>query len=139
MPSDLVQDRPGDLEFSFNWLVRIRGGANCNVLATLYLPKLLTQQISRMLLGIDLLFEINAVAQLHEFVGITRIAVFACELASTVRIYGPGEWHAAASAAVQKRTHRQGEVLNFMPLAYALAMRGQLGDADQALRLRIWE
>ena len=84
-----------------------------------------------MLLDVDLLLEIHAVAHFHEFVGVTGVAVFAGELAAAIGIDGPFEGHAHTGTAVEQGTNRQGEVFDFVSLAERFALGCQSGDADQ--------
>jgi hypothetical protein len=47
------------------------------------------------LLDVDFLLELGAVAHLHELVGVAGVTIFAGELAAAVRVDGPGEGQAA--------------------------------------------
>jgi hypothetical protein len=82
-----------------------------------------------MLLHKDLLFEVDAVAHFHEFVGVAGITVFAGELASAVGIDCPSKGHANAGAPVEQRTDGKGEVFNLVPLTHGFPQRSQAGDA----------
>ena len=61
-----------------------------------------------MLLDVDLLLEVLAVAHFHEFVGVAGVAIFAAELAAAIRIDGPGEGHAALADATVQQGRRGG-------------------------------
>src|SRR5579862_9092268 len=93
-----------------------------------------------MLLDVDLLLELHAVAHFHELVGIAGITVPASELAAAVRIDGPGEGHGApAVAAVQQRLRRKREVFDIVSLAKRFSLRGETGDAHEAGLIEGWE
>src|SRR5438874_10360552 len=103
MPRKFFENRPGDLQLALNRLVWVGGRADSNLLARLHFANFLSQKFSRMLLGINLLLELDTVTHLHELVRIARITIFAGELASPVRIDGPGKRHLSpAHAAVQQ-------------------------------------
>src|SRR5947209_12695550 len=71
-------------------LIRIGGGPYRDAFVGCDFAQLLLQQPRRMFLYVDLAFEIRWVF-LHVLVGISRVAVFAGEFATAVRIYAPGK------------------------------------------------
>jgi hypothetical protein len=84
------------------------------------------------LLDVDFLLELCAVAHFHKFMSVAGIAVAAAELAATVRVDGPGERHSSlAVATIQQGFRGESEVFDFVSLAQGLALRGQPGDADE--------
>src|SRR5438552_13463784 len=131
MSRQLLHNGARDFKLPLRWLIRIGCRANGNLLAVFYAAQLLPQQVGGVLLDVNLLLEIHAVAHLHKFVGVARVAIFAGELAAAIRIDRPGKRHTRHIAAVEQRTHRQGEVLYFMPEAKRFAGRRQPGNADQ--------
>src|SRR5579864_2733635 len=131
MPRKLLQNRPRDLELFLYRLIGIGRRPNCNIFSSFHPAQFLTQKFSRLLLGINLLLELKAVAHLHKLVGVARVTIFAGKLAPAVRIDRPCERHARAGAAVEQRPHRKRKVLDFMPLAHTFAMRRQPGNAAQ--------
>src|SRR6476620_10426585 len=100
MPRDLLKDCSCDLELLFDRLIRISCSPQRDVFARLDFAQFLPEQVSRVLLGVDLLFELNPVAHLHKLMRITRITIFAGKLAPAVRIYCPGKRHTPARAAI---------------------------------------
>ena len=68
------------------------------------------QQHRRILLHVNLLLEFAAI-QLHIFVRVARVAVFARKLAPAIRIDRPLKRHAIGIAAIQNRSHRQQKIL----------------------------
>src|SRR5207244_13132723 len=65
-------------------------------------------------------------AHFHELVGVAGVAVAASELASAVRVDGPGEGHLAiANAAVQQRLGRQREVFDLVAFAQGFSGGGK--------------
>jgi hypothetical protein len=90
-----------------------------------------------MLLDENLLLEFHAVAHLHEFVGVARIAVFASKLASTVGIDGPRKRHPRGGTAIEQRLHQQGEVLNIVSFGERLTRCRQARNSNQARRRRL--
>src|SRR5215471_13181547 len=119
------------LEALFRWLIRIGCGAYGDLLARLYLAKFLAKQVRGVLLDVDLALEVQAIAHLHELMGVARVAVFAGKLAAPVRIDGPAEGHALDCAAVQQRLHRQCEVFDIVPFANGLSLGRQARDANK--------
>src|ERR1700733_10927636 len=84
-----------------------------------------------MLLDENFLFKVDAISQLHKVVGVARIAVFAGELAPTIRIDRPGKRHARASTAIEQGPDRQGEIFDLVSLTEGFALRSQASDADE--------
>src|ERR1041384_1475090 len=101
MPSKFLQDGSRNLQLLLDRLIGIGSCAYRDILPGFDLPKLLAQQISRVLLGKNLLLKFDAIPHLHELVRVARIAILAGEFATPIRIDGPGKWHEAATAAVQ--------------------------------------
>ena len=101
VPSQLLQDCSRHLVVLLRGLIRIGGSADGDFLAWFHLTELLAQESGGMLLDVNLLLEIGAVVHLHELMGVTGVAVFAGELATAIRINGPGKGHARAGRAVQ--------------------------------------
>src|SRR5947208_15956668 len=93
MPRKFFENRPRDLQLALDRLIRIGSRADRNLLARFYLANFLPQKFSRVLLGINLLLELDTVTHLHELVGVARITIFAGKLASPVRIDRPGKRH----------------------------------------------
>src|SRR5260370_1741070 len=103
MERELFEDAARDFVAALGGLVRVGRGAQGNAFPRLDTSEVAAQQLRCVLLYVDLLLELPAVAQLHEFVGIARVAILAAKFAAAVRIDGPGEGHAAtAGAAVQQ-------------------------------------
>src|SRR5258708_14695681 len=125
MARELFENAAGDLVTALGRLVRIGRGSQGDAFARLDLFQIAPQQFRRVLLDIDFLFKLPAIAQFHEFVGVTRIAILAAELAPAVRIDGPGKRHATpADAAVQQTLRWKREVFYLMALAQGFAIRG---------------
>src|SRR6476646_938663 len=102
MPSKFFENRARDFKLALNWLIRISGGADRNLLSRLHFANFLSQKLSRVLLDINLLLELDAVPHLHELVGVACVAIFAGKLASAIWVDRPGKRHlTAADAAVQ--------------------------------------
>src|SRR5205085_7910076 len=80
---------------------------------------------------INLALKIQAVAHLHELVGIARVTILARKLAPPIWIDGPGKRHARRAAAVQDGTRWQSEVFDVVTFAQRDPLTGELGDADQ--------
>src|SRR5438128_9739850 len=114
-------------------LVWIGRRADGDLLSCLNPAKFLAQQVSRMLLGINLLLELNAVAHFHELMCVTRIAIFAGEFAPAIWIDRPGKGHLPpADASVQEGTHWVGEVFDVVAFAHTLPLRGEACNAHQS-------
>src|SRR5258708_1065947 len=97
-------------------------------------PHVLRQQRRRILFHKNLFLEIFPV-QLHVFVRVPRIAVFASKLASTVGVDRPFKRHALEIASIQDRSHRHQQILRPLRRA-ALSLRDgrvgcEAGDANQ--------
>src|SRR5208282_2650748 len=93
------------------------------------------KQCRRLLLDENLSFELHAVAQFHELVGIARIAILASELAAAIRIDGPGKRKIApAYHPIEQRSRPEREVLDVVPLAERLPGSRNPCDADQLRR-----
>src|SRR5690242_14816539 len=104
MTSELFEDSARHFVASLGGLIGISRGAESNRLVTFYFAQFMAQQVRRVLLDVNFLLELHAVAHLHELVGVAGVAVAAAELASAIGIDGPGEGHLAiADAAVQQR------------------------------------
>src|SRR5579864_6103490 len=131
MPRKLLQNRPRDLELLLDRLIGIGRRPNRNVFSAFNPPQFLAQEFGGVLLGINLLLELKAVARFHKLVRVARVAIFAGKLAPAVRIDRPCKRHARAGAAVEQRPHRKRKVLDFVTLAHTFAMRRQPGNADQ--------
>ena len=137
MPRELFENAARDFVAALGRLVRIGGGAERNGFAWLDPPQFAAQQFRSVLLDVDFLLELGAVAHFHEFVGVAGIAVFAGKFAAAVRIDGPGERQVAvAYAAVQQGFRREREVFNVVAFAQGFAFRGEPRDADQRGFLR---
>ena len=90
------------------------------------------QQFGSVLLDIDLLLELRAVAHFHELMRVAGIAIFAGELTAAIGIDGPDEREtASAGTAVQQGTSGQGEVFNVVALAKRFTLRRKAGNTDQ--------
>ncbi len=131
MPGQFFQDGAGHFEAALGGLIGIGGGSDGNLLPRLHPAQFLPQQVGGMLLDVDLLLEIHAVAHFHELVGVAGVAVFAGKLAAAIGIDGPLEGHAHAGAAVEQGTHGQSEVFDFVSLAEGFGLGRQARDADQ--------
>ncbi len=108
MARELFENAARDFVAALGRLVRIGCGAERNGFARLDRSQFVPQQVRGVLLDVDLLLELRAVAHFHEFVGVAGIAVLAGEFATSVGIDGPGEGHpAAADAAVQQGFRRR--------------------------------
>jgi hypothetical protein len=86
-----------------------------------------------MLFDEDLALEIHAIAQLHEFVGVAGITVFAAELAAAIRIDHPCEWHTPGDATRKHAAVFDGQVLNVVAVREGLPFGGKSGDTNQRL------
>ena len=64
---------------------------------------------------------------------VAGVAIAAAELASPVRIDGPGKGHLApADTTIQQRLRFQREVFDIVSFTHRLAFRCEAGNADQA-------
>ncbi len=114
--------RARDFVAALGGLVRIGSSAEGDGFAGLYPAQFLAQQFGGVLLDVDFLFELHAVAHLHELVGVARVAVLAAELAAAIGIDGPGEGQSAvADAAVQQRLGGEREVFDVVAFAQRFA------------------
>jgi hypothetical protein len=101
MQRKLFQNPASHLIAPFGGLIGIGSSAERNGFVRLDAPQIVAQQAGSVLLDVNLLLELHAVAQFHEFVGVPGIAITAAELAASVWIDGPGEGHlTVADAAV---------------------------------------
>src|SRR2546421_7023253 len=132
MVRKLFQNGAGYFQTALNWLIGVGRSPNGNFLSRFYATQFLSQQFSSVLLDVDLSLEIHAVAEFHELVGITRVAILTGELASPVRIDGPGKGHSANRATVEQRAHRQSEIFHVVPLPEGLALGGQTSNPNQS-------
>src|SRR5258708_31449187 len=92
------------------------------------------QKTRRIFLYKDLFFERQPI-QLHKFVGVAGIAIFAGEFAAAVRVDGPVERDAVGFAFVQNRFDRKHKIFRPFP-GFALSEsswrnRSEAGNADQ--------
>src|ERR1017187_5963686 len=130
-----LQDCPRHLKTPLRRLIGISRRANGNLLSTLDLFQFRSQKRRRLLLDKNLSFELHAVAQFHELVGIARIAILAGELAAAIRIDGPGKGKIApAHHPIEQRSRPQREVLDVVPFAERLTSSRNPRDADQLRR-----
>ena len=133
MMRELFQNSAGDFVAALGRLVGIGGGAERDRFIGLNAAQFVAEQAGSVLLDVDLLLELHAIAHFHKLVGVAGVAVAASEFATAVRIDGPGEGHlTVADAAVQQRFVRESEVLDVVPFAEGFAFGGQPGDADQS-------
>src|SRR5437660_11509401 len=91
MPRQFLEDCPRNLETPLRRLIRICRRANRDLLRALHLSQFESQKPRCLLLDENLSFEVHAVPQFHELMGITRVAVLAGKLAASIRIDGPCE------------------------------------------------
>ena len=133
MARKLFQNSARDFVAAFGRLVGIGGGAERDCFVRLHAMQFVAEQSGGVLLHVDLLLELHAVAHFHEFVGVAGIAVTASELAAAVGIDRPGKRHLpVADAAVEQRLGRKSEVFDIVPFAQRFACRGEARDANQA-------
>src|SRR6478672_6923686 len=99
MSGEFLQNSASDLIAAFGRLIRVRGSSQGDGFVGLHPSEFTAQQVGSMLLHIDFLLELQAVAHFHELVGVAGIAVAASELASAVGIDSPGKWHLALADA----------------------------------------
>src|SRR3981081_4902932 len=116
MPAQFLENRARHLEAPLCWLIGIGSGSDRDVFARFDMAKLLPKQVRGMLLDEDLLLEVGAVPQFHEFVGVAGITVFTGKLAAAVWIDCPGEGHARTGATIQQRADGQCEIFKLVPL-----------------------
>ena len=128
MPRQFFQNSSRHFEAAFSGLVRIGGGADRDLFSRLYVPELLPQQIGGVLLDVDLLLEVHAIAHLHKFVGVAGITVLAGKFAAAIRIDRPGKRHAHAGAAVKQGTSREGEIFHVVALAKRFTLGREAGN-----------
>src|ERR1051326_7157051 len=112
-------------------LVWVGRRPNRNLLAGLYSFQIAMQQPARILLHVNLALEVEPVAQLHEFVRITRITILAAEFASAVWIDGPLERDPGRVATTQQATRFERQIFNVVPIADSCAMCRQARDSYQ--------
>ena len=92
-----------DAQSALDWLVGVGGCADGDLLAGTDLAQLLPEEPGGVVLGEDFALEVGRIAELHELVGVARIAVAAGKLAAAVGVDGPGETESAARGdAVQQ-------------------------------------
>ena len=82
-------------------LIRIGGGADRYAAAAVDSFQLPPENPRHIRLRVDLVFELEAVAQFHEFVCVARVAILAAEFAAAVRIQTPLERHAGPGPVQQ--------------------------------------
>ena len=132
MSRELFQDAARDFIAALGGLVGIGCRAQSDRFIASYFAQFLPQKIRGVLLDVDLLLELHALAHFHKFVGVAGVAVAAAELASAVGVDGPGEGHlAVADAAVQQRLRGQREVLDLMTFAQGFTGGGEARNADE--------
>src|SRR5262249_30419636 len=131
VPCQLFHDGARHSEFPLRRLVRIGGGADGDALTRAHLLELLAQEPGAVLLDVNLALKIQAVAQLHELVGVARVAVFAGKLASPVGIDHPGEGHARGVAAREDAAVVERDVVNFVPFRQRFSLGREFGDSHQ--------
>ena len=95
MTGKLLENSARDFIAALGRLVGIGSGSERNGFPWLDSTQVAPQQIRSVLLDIDFLLELRAVAHFHELVRVAGIAVFAGELTAAVGIDGPGERAAA--------------------------------------------
>ena len=88
MTREFFENAARDFVAALGWLVGISRGAERNGFPRLHPPEVVPQQFRGMLLDVDLLLELRAVAHFHEFMGVAGIAVAAAEFAAAVRVDG---------------------------------------------------
>src|SRR5581483_5733700 len=93
MVGELLEDRARDFIAVLGGLIGIGGRAQRDGFAWFDTPEFVAQKLGGVLLDVNLLFELQAVAHLHKLVGVAGIAIAAAELASAVWIDRPGEGH----------------------------------------------
>src|SRR5208282_2449630 len=92
------------------------------------------QERRRLLLDENLSFEVHAVPQFHELVGVARVAVLAGKFATTVRVDRPRKRKiASAYHPAKQRTRPEGKVFDIVSLAQRLAIGGDPRNAHQFL------
>ena len=101
MASEFLEASAGDAEFAFDGLIGIGGCADADVLGHPFAASgegifggdFARQQNSGVFLDKDLFFKGQAI-QLHEFVRVARVTVFARKFAAAIGIDGPVEGNA---------------------------------------------
>src|SRR3979490_2209080 len=132
MPRQFLEDSPRNLETALCRLIRIRRRANRDLLPALDLLQLRSQEPRCVLFDENLSFEVHAVPQFHEFVGIARVAVLAGKLAATIRIDRPRERQiASAYHPAEQRSSAEGKVFNVVSLAQRFGFGGEPRDTDE--------
>src|SRR3954453_12746921 len=117
---------------SFCGLVWIGSRPDRDLLTPTNFLQVAPQQPGGFFLHEDLVLELGGITDLHELVGVARIAVLTGKLAAAVGIDGPGEGKIAAGlASVEDRPDRQRKELDLMSAIHVLGLAGKLGDADQ--------
>src|SRR5215470_2413409 len=101
MPREFLQDAAGDAKLPLRGLIGIGSRTDRDRLPPAHLLELLPQEPRRMLLDVDPAFEVERIAQLHEFMCIARVTILAAELAAAIRIDHPDEGHACGRAPRQ--------------------------------------
>jgi len=130
--SELLENGASDVVTALGGLVGIGGGPNADAFTGANFLKFLVEQPCGLLFDIDFLLEGEGIAQLHKFVGVARVTVFAGEFASTVGVDGPLEGVAANRChAAEERTRGESEVLNVMTFPERIGMSGEPGNADE--------
>src|SRR5436305_15117389 len=116
---------------AFSRLIWIGSRPDSNLLTPANLLQVAPQQPGGFFLHKDLVLELGGITDLHELVGVARIAVLTGELAAAVRIDSPGEGKVAAGAGKSEdRPHRPGRKRDLMSAIHVLGLAGKLGDAD---------
>src|SRR4029077_11607678 len=83
---EFLQDAARDLEALLRRLIRIGRRTDRDFLALLHLLQLLPENPRRLLLDVDLAFEIHTVIELHELMRVARVAILTGELAAAIRV-----------------------------------------------------
>ena len=133
MAGELFQNSARDFVAAFGGLVGIGRGAERDGFVGLHAMQVVAEQSGGVLLDVDFLLELHAIAHFHELVGVAGVAVAASEFAAAVGIDGPGKRHlTVADAAVQQRLGGKREVFDIVPFAQGFALGGEARDANQA-------
>src|ERR1700674_2521165 len=131
LPRQFLEDCPRNLETPLRRLIRICRRANRDLLLTLDLFQLRSQEPRGLLLYENLSFEVHAVPQFHELMGIARVAVLTGKLATTIRIDRPRKRKiASAYHPAEQRSRPEGKVFNVVSLAQRLGFGGEASDPD---------
>ena len=128
---EFLEDAAGDAKLPFCRLIRIGGGPDRDLLARAYLLQLLAEEPGRVLLNIDLALEVHGLPQLHEFVRVSGITVFATKFAAAVGIDGPRKRHPRRKATREQAAILDLQILDLMALAKGFAGCGQTGDSHK--------